>query len=37
MQIIKHYFKTVRINIQDALACPVISEVQLYKAPGLLA
>jgi alpha-L-fucosidase len=27
----------VRINIQDALACPVISEVQLYKAPGLLA
>lgn len=27
----------VRINIQDALACPVISEVQLYRAPGLLA
>ncbi|WP_232539039.1 alpha-L-fucosidase [Chitinophaga tropicalis] len=27
----------VRISIQDALACPVISEVQLYKAPGLLA
>ena len=27
----------VRINIKDALACPVISEVQLYKAPGLLA
>lgn len=27
----------VRIRIQDAKACPVISEVQLYKAPGLLA
>jgi alpha-L-fucosidase len=27
----------LRINILDALACPVISEVQLYKAPGLLA
>ncbi|MBW8685120.1 discoidin domain-containing protein [Chitinophaga rhizophila] len=27
----------VRINIQDALACPVISEVQLFRAPGLLA
>lgn len=27
----------VRINILDALACPVISEVQLYKAPGLMA
>lgn len=26
----------VRINIQDAKACPVISEVQLYKAPGVL-
>lgn len=28
--------KQVRINIHDALACPVISEVQLYKAPKLL-
>lgn len=27
----------VRIHLKDALACPVISEVQLYKAPGLLA
>jgi alpha-L-fucosidase len=27
----------VHINIQDALACPVISEVEIYKAPGLLA
>ncbi|MGO4293798.1 alpha-L-fucosidase [Chitinophaga sp. RAB17] len=27
----------VRINILDAKAAPVISEVQLYKAPGLLA
>jgi alpha-L-fucosidase len=26
----------VRINIQDAKACPVISEIQLYKAPGVL-
>ncbi|SEW33840.1 alpha-L-fucosidase [Chitinophaga arvensicola] len=26
----------VRINILDAKAAPVISEVQLYKAPGLL-
>ncbi|WP_254639777.1 alpha-L-fucosidase [Chitinophaga sp. GbtcB8] len=27
----------VRINIKDAKACPVISEVQLYNAPDLLA
>ncbi|NLR80006.1 alpha-L-fucosidase [Chitinophaga eiseniae] len=27
----------VRINILDAKAAPVISEVQLYKAPGVLA
>ncbi len=27
----------VRIQIKDAKACPVISEVQLYKAPDLLA
>lgn len=32
-------FKTtkVRINILDANACPVISEVQLYRAPEILA
>ncbi|RBL92292.1 alpha-L-fucosidase [Chitinophaga flava] len=27
----------VYINITDAKACPVISEVQLYEAPGMLA
>lgn len=34
---LKDYTTTqVRINILDAKAAPVISEVQLYKAPGLL-
>ncbi|GAA0555937.1 alpha-L-fucosidase [Chitinophaga japonensis] len=27
----------VRIQIKEAKACPVISEVQLYQAPGLMA
>lgn len=27
----------VRVQIQDAKACPVISEIQLFKAPDLLA